>query len=106
MGSVVSSQTRVRTCVSCIGRQILNHWTTREVSFSLIFLYLTFNSYSVPWFFFTISSLWKCLNLWFSSFKGVVLPHSHAGLVIKLLSLKYIMMLLNNLKSLPWDINK
>ena len=37
MGSVVSSQTRVRTCVSCIGRQILNHWTTREVPFSLIF---------------------------------------------------------------------
>ena len=26
-----SSRTRVWTCVSCIGRQILNHWTTREV---------------------------------------------------------------------------
>ena len=25
-----SSQTRARTCVPCIGRQILNHWTTRE----------------------------------------------------------------------------
>ena len=24
------SQTRDRTCVPCIGRQILNHWTTRE----------------------------------------------------------------------------
>ena len=28
---VGSSQTRDRTCVSCIGRQILKHWTTREV---------------------------------------------------------------------------
>ena len=28
---VDSSQTRDRTCVLCIGRQILNHWTTREV---------------------------------------------------------------------------
>ena len=25
-----SSQTMDRTCVPCIGRQILNHWTTRE----------------------------------------------------------------------------
>ena len=35
MGFVVlrhvgSSQTRDLTCVSCIARQILNHWTTRE----------------------------------------------------------------------------
>ena len=28
---VESSWTRVRTCVSCIGRRILNHWSTREV---------------------------------------------------------------------------
>ena len=28
---VGSSQTRDRTCVPCIGRRILNHWTTREV---------------------------------------------------------------------------
>ena len=28
---VESSQTRGRTYVPCIGRQILNHWTTREV---------------------------------------------------------------------------
>ena len=28
-----SSQTRDRTCFSCIGRWILNHWTTREVLF-------------------------------------------------------------------------
>ena len=27
---VRSSQTMDRTCVPCIGRQILNHWTTRE----------------------------------------------------------------------------
>ena len=30
---VGSSQTRAQTCVPCIGRQILNHWTTREVRF-------------------------------------------------------------------------
>jgi len=28
---VGSSQTRDQTRVPCIGRQILNHWTTREV---------------------------------------------------------------------------
>ena len=26
-----SSQTRDQTCVPCIGRQILNHWTSRKV---------------------------------------------------------------------------
>ena len=28
-----SSPTRDQTCIPCIGRQILNHWTTREVPF-------------------------------------------------------------------------
>ena len=28
---VGSSQTRERTCVSCAGRRVLNHWTTTEV---------------------------------------------------------------------------
>ena len=28
---VGSSQTRDGTCIPCIGRWILNHWTTREV---------------------------------------------------------------------------
>ena len=28
---VSSSQTRERTCVPCLGRGILNHWTTREI---------------------------------------------------------------------------
>ena len=27
----LSSQTRDETCLPCIGRWILNHWTTREV---------------------------------------------------------------------------
>ena len=27
----LSSQTRDQTCVLCIGRWILNHWTTRQV---------------------------------------------------------------------------
>ena len=34
---VGSSWTRDRTCVPCIGRQILNHWTTREVPRSVNF---------------------------------------------------------------------
>ena len=39
---VGSSQTRDRTHVPCIGRQILNHWTTGEgpgIMFSLVPLY-------------------------------------------------------------------
>ena len=28
---VESSQTRDQTCVSCLGRQILNHWTMKDV---------------------------------------------------------------------------
>ena len=36
---VVCSQTRDRTCAPCIGRQILNHWTTSEVLFlALLFV--------------------------------------------------------------------
>ena len=31
-----SSWTRDLTCVPCIGRQILNHWTTREVLLALL----------------------------------------------------------------------
>ena len=27
---LASSRTRVRTCVPCIDRQILSHWTTRD----------------------------------------------------------------------------
>ena len=33
---VESSQTRYQTHVPCIGRQILNHWTTREVQGNLV----------------------------------------------------------------------
>ena len=33
----LSSPTRDQTCVPCIGRQILNHWTTREESCALFF---------------------------------------------------------------------
>ena len=35
-----SSQTRDRTWIPCIGRRILNHWTTREVLVSGVFCYL------------------------------------------------------------------
>ena len=34
----LSSPTRDRTRISCIGRRILNHWTTREVPVSLLLL--------------------------------------------------------------------
>ena len=36
-------QTRDRACVPCIGRQILNHWTTREVQLP-VFYYTHFNN--------------------------------------------------------------
>ena len=32
----LNSLTRDRTCTSCIGRQSLNHWTTREVPLGYI----------------------------------------------------------------------
>ena len=47
---VGSSRTRDRTCVSCIGRQILHHWATRE-AFWLEFL----KQYSLSWGSFTNS---------------------------------------------------
>ena len=36
---VGSSWTRDRTCVSCIGRWILNHWTTRAASKQVTFFF-------------------------------------------------------------------
>ena len=45
---VGSSRTRARTCVSCIGRQILNHCTTREVPVYLFYSSVFFSfSYSL-----------------------------------------------------------
>ena len=41
--NVESSWTRDGTCVPCIGRQILNHWTTREVQLP-VFYYTHFNN--------------------------------------------------------------
>ena len=35
---VTSSQTRDQTSIPCLGRQILNHWTTKEV-LKVLFLY-------------------------------------------------------------------
>ena len=39
-GRIFSSLTRDQTCTPCIGRQTLNHWTTREVPIYYIFLVL------------------------------------------------------------------
>ena len=33
-----SSRTRDGTCALCVGRQILNHWTTREVHVVVLIL--------------------------------------------------------------------
>ena len=41
-GHVESSQSRDQTCVACISRQILNHWTTREVQHSTFFSLINF----------------------------------------------------------------
>ena len=54
MGSVAlqhvkSSRTRDRTCVPCIDRQTLNHWTTREVHHNQFYkIFITFKRNSVP----------------------------------------------------------
>ena len=51
---VGSSQTRARTCVPCIGRQILNHCATREAPhiYFCIFTYLFILNFSFLFFFF------------------------------------------------------
>ena len=41
-GHVESSQIRDRTCVPCIGRWMLNHWTTREVPYIFKFQLISF----------------------------------------------------------------
>ena len=46
----LNSLTRDQTCVPCIGRQILNHWTTREVKRS--------ETLSHVWLFVTPMELW------------------------------------------------
>ena len=67
---VGSSQTRARTCVSCIGRQILNHCATREAqlpSFKKKFIYYLF----------IIFYFWPC---WvFISVRGLSLVAASGG---------------------------
>ena len=43
LGHRGSSQTRDRTRVPCIGRWILNHWTSREALYSIIFILAFFS---------------------------------------------------------------
>ena len=51
---LVSSRTRARTCVPCIGRQILNHCTTREAPLLLfkkaviLYIYLGSSVWAFP----------------------------------------------------------
>ena len=66
---VRSSQTREQSCVPCIGRQILNHWTTREVQTPLLLTHLSAPSprCSLSWAAwlstFEITSVWLMLLL-------------------------------------------
>ena len=48
---VESSQTRNQTCVSCIGRQTLNHWTTREVPSTEALISVTVSTFHLHNFF-------------------------------------------------------
>ena len=43
LGQVVSSWTMNQTHIPCIGRQTLNHWTTREVLLLLLLLLSCFS---------------------------------------------------------------
>ena len=48
----LSSPTRDQTCIPCVGRQIPNHWTTREVPEIIILYWLTNGQdveYSIRW---------------------------------------------------------
>ena len=58
-----SSQTRDQTCVPCIGRQILNHWTTREVQYLSIFVGLSVPAFGFIDFFCMIFLVSISLNL-------------------------------------------
>ena len=49
--SVLNSWTRVRTPVPCIGRQILNHWTTREDPWLLLLSWVIKSFFTDPAFF-------------------------------------------------------
>ena len=69
---VGSSQTRARTCVPCIGRQILNHCATREAQFSSFLMYLF--GFQWPWSVSVILSYacsnlnaWVLMGIWFIS---------------------------------------
>ena len=49
----LSSPTRDQTCIPCIARWILNHWTTREVPYTTIFFF--FLNFTILYWFCQIS---------------------------------------------------
>ena len=64
---VGSSQTRARTCVSCVGRRILNHCATREVPEKCVFyFYLKTKGtlWSTQYFAFCHQHGWFCASLY------------------------------------------
>ena len=60
----LSSVTRDWTCVPCIGRMILNHWTTREVSWRLFwntdssFHFLSLSVLCFQFYYYSSSHVW------------------------------------------------
>ena len=78
-----SSQTRDQTCILCINRQILNHWTTREISVTFYIARISdsYLSFSV-WLHFVWSSLDPSMLLqwhYFLPFYSWVLIHCRHG---------------------------
>ena len=67
---VESSWTRDWTHFPCAGRQVLNHWTTREVLLCLIFKLVCFSCFWVVWvlyiFWILIPYQVHCLRIFFS----------------------------------------
>ena len=62
----LSSLTRDQTCISSIGRWILNHWTTREVPVHLFLLSPLFqlHMFESKWKCWSFSSVWLFVTLW------------------------------------------
>ena len=63
---VESSRTRVWTCVFCISRQLLNHWTTREDPVSTFLAVVNSASVDIQVFKY-LSTCFQCLGIYVST---------------------------------------
>ena len=83
----LSSLTRDQTHIPCIGRQILNHWTTKKVLFSRISLYWISTSIRIIPCLKHLCLLAVCLITYLSSSQVCILRtvpeefHPHLGLI-------------------------